>query len=79
MLYRYWTIQVLTGALVALALTELLWDKHVDIPESVPDSDTYSGPVDISGDIPEQYLRNIPVLVPDDTPVRADEFVRSGR
>jgi len=84
MLCRYFALQLILGAAVALA--ELVWplptgrqvtrDKPRDIPETDVDSDTYLREGDISGDILE-WLQRLPVLEPDDTPLVADRFIRS--
>ena len=65
MLYHYWTIQVLAGALVALALTELWLEgqaSYLGVDEK---------PLAATDALPEipEYLRNIP----------AERVVRSGR
>ena len=73
MLYRYWTLNLLTGAIVALALADIwfLRLKEDDVGERVPaesyTGESYTGQVTLP-EIPE-YLRNIP----------AERAVRSGR
>ena len=69
MLYRYWTIQALGVALVALALAEL-WFLRLKEDDIEP----------FSVHVPDIYKRHIPVLVPDDTSAvaEAERVVRSG-
>jgi hypothetical protein len=77
MLCRYVALQVFLGAVVALALTELwLLAPVEEEPEPVEGQALVAGGA--LPEIPPMY-RRLPVLFPDDTPVRADEFVRSGR
>ncbi len=84
-MYNYWTLQVLTVALVALALTEwwFLRLKDVEVPDDIPaqsyTGESYTDQV-VLPEIPECFRRRpLPVLIPDDTPKEADRFVRSGR
>ena len=52
-------------------------DKPRDIPKT--DSDAYTETPDISGDIPERYLRNIPYEPCPPAVAEAERVVRSRR
>lgn len=78
MLYRYWILSILTGVVVALALTEL-WLKEDDISTTHSDSGAYLVAQDKLGDIPERYLRNIPYEPCLPAVAEAERLVRSGR
>ena len=54
-------------------------DKPRDIPETAVGSDAYIETPDISGDIPERYLRNIPYEPCPPAVEEAERVVRSRR
>ena len=83
MLYHYWVFTAVGGALVALALVELwflgLREEELD-EKQFTTTDFADIPITFT-QTPDVYKRHIPLLPgsTDDTPVKADEFVRSGR